>query len=67
MDAFRIALTEEPKLLIKPKSVIRLQCFRKNISFKTSKICRQWFEKSLHNFEENIYKGRQNHIQKAAL
>ena len=27
----------------------------KTISFKTSKIYRQEFEKSLHNFKENIY------------
>jgi len=27
----------------------------KIFSFKTSKICRQGFEKSLHNFKENTY------------
>ena len=62
MDAFRIALTEEPKLLTKQKlgydsqySILLSSSDIENYLFLDFENMQMRFEKSLHNFKENIY------------
>ena len=63
MDAFRIVLTEESKLLIKQKygydsqlSILLLSSLIENLFLlRLRKSADKRFEKSLHNFKENIY------------
>ena len=63
MYAFRIALAEEQNLLIKERysQGHQLSNFfhpppQKLFLFNTRKICRKGFEKSLHNFKQDINK-----------
>ena len=63
MDAFRIVLTEESKLLIKQKhgydsqlSILLLSSVIENLFvLRLRKSADKRFEKTLHNFKENIY------------
>ena len=62
MDAFRIALMEEPKLLTKQKlgydsqySILLSSSDIENYLFLDFENMQMGFEKLLHNFEENIY------------
>jgi len=63
VDTFRIDLTEEAKLFIRQKTLLNLSTVysiiilrhRKPFSFHTNKY-RYVFEKSLHIFEQKLYK-----------
>ena len=73
MDAFRITLTKEQKLLIKQKhgkdsqlSTLLSSPFIKNLFIlRLRETAGKGLKKILHNFKKNICKQRQKHIQEA--